>query len=290
MSSGWRGDALTSGQWVVELTADEQDDIVEGRPPARLAQWREQLQHGLGFLLVRGMPIDRTDPVEAFQLIGRHLGDAVPQNGDGDLLCHIRDTGADPTNPDVRLYTTSAEQEFHTDGADLIGLLCLATAREGGLSSLASSITVHAEIVRRRPDLVHLLFEDWHWYLHGQQPSDLPPTLPMPICRWDGDQVSTFFIGWWIRRAQGCPGVPDLTPEQEELLVLFESIANEPGVAVDMDFRPGDMQWLRNSVTLHKRTAYVDDPAKPRHLLRLWLAARDFTDGDELLRGGIPQT
>ena len=290
MTRGWRAADLTDDQWVVELTPAEQDAIVAGEPPARLGQWRDQLQHGLGFLLVRGMPIDRCDPVEAFRLIGRHLGEAVPQNGDGDLLTHIRDTGADASNPDVRLYTTNAEQDFHTDGADLIGLLCLATAASGGLSSLASSITVHDEVARRRPDLVHLLFEDWHWYLHGQQPSDTPPTFAMPICRRDGDQVSTFFLGWWIRRAQGCPGVPDLTPEQAELLALYESIANEPGIAVQMDFRPGDMQWLRNSVTLHKRTAYVDDPAHPRHLLRLWLAARDFADGDELLRGGIPSS
>jgi hypothetical protein len=290
--AAWRGDALREEQWLVELTAQEQDELATGAPLTalgpRLAQWRRQLQSGLGFLLVRGVPVDCVDPEGVFRRLGRHLGEEVPQNGAGDLLCHIRDTGADPADPDVRLYTTRAEQDFHTDGADLIGLLCLQTAREGGRSLLASSVTVFNEVAARRPDLVHLLFEDWHWYLHGQQPGGTPPTFAAPIARWDGRHLATFFLGWWIRRAQGVPGVPPLTPAQAELLALYEQVANEPGIALEMDFRPGDMQWLKNSVTLHKRTEYVDDPARPRHLLRLWLAARDFEDGDELLRGGIP--
>jgi hypothetical protein len=46
---------------------------------------------------------------------------------------------------------------------------------------------------------------------------------------------------------------------------------------------------LKTLVPLHKRTANVDDPTRPRHLLRLWLAARNFADGDDVLRGGFPQ-
>jgi hypothetical protein len=53
-----------------------------------------------------------------------------------------------------------------------------------------------------------------------------------------------------------------------------------------MEFRPGDIQLLKNSVILHKRTAYEDweELERKRHLLRLWLAAPDFDDGDEQLR------
>jgi hypothetical protein len=56
-----------------------------------------------------------------------------------------------------------------------------------------------------------------------------------------------------------------------------------------MDFQPGDIQWLKNSVVLHKRTEYVDwpEPERKRHLLRLWLCARDFTCGRDALRGGM---
>ena len=44
----------------------------------------------------------------------------------------------------------------------------------------------------------------------------------------------------------------------------------------------------QESVILHKRTATRTGGAeRKRHLLRLWLAAPDFDDGDEQLRGGI---
>ena len=113
--------------------------------------------------------------------------------------------------------------------------------------------------------------------------------LPFPICRFDGKSLATFFIGWYIRRAQSFPGVPRLTDDQRALLDLYEATANDPALYLDMDFRPGDIQFLNNSVILHKRTAYEDyaEPHRRRHLLRSWLAARDFEDGDELLRRGV---
>ena len=40
-------------------------------------------------------------------------------------------------------------------------LLCLHNAKEGGLSSWSSSISVHNEIVRRRPDLARVLAGPW---------------------------------------------------------------------------------------------------------------------------------
>lgn len=83
--------------------------------------------------------------------------------------------------------------------------------------------------------------------------------------------------------------VPKLTAEQNEVMNLLESIANDPKFYLDMTFEKGDMQFLKNSVILHKRTAYEDfsEPEKKRHLLRLWLVERNFADGDEILRRGI---
>ena len=70
---------------------------------------------------------------------------------------------------------------------------------------------------------------------------------------------------------------------------LLEAIANDPAVHVEMDFRPGDIQWINNGRVLHAREAYDDaeDPAERRHLLRLWLAAHDFASVEGELRAGI---
>jgi len=40
-------------------------------------------------------------------------------------------------------------------------LLCLHNAMDGGLSSWSSSISVHNEILRRRPDLARVLAGPW---------------------------------------------------------------------------------------------------------------------------------
>ena len=300
--AAWRGSDLRADtSWVVELTSAQRDELRAAATSGELStlvpilqDWRRELQRGSGLLLVRGVPVeDLTEDKarEVFALLGGHLGEPVSQNKDGDLITDIRDVGNDPDDPDVRLYTTAAEQDFHTDGADLIGLLCLKTAREGGINRVVSSVTVYDEIARERPDLAPLLLQDWHFFLHTQS-DGTPLTFAMPIVRRDEGVTASFFIPWYIRRAQGLPGVPDLTPEQDEVLRLYESTANRPDLYLDMDFRPGDMQWIRNAVVLHKRTAYVDwpEPERRRHLLRLWLTAREYADGDELLRSGIPQT
>jgi hypothetical protein len=212
----------------------------------------------------------------------------VPQNFAGETLTDVRDTGADPADPSTRLYKTRAEQDFHTYGADVIGLLCLRGAKTGGASRIVSSVTVVNEIRRRHRALAPVLFDDFYWhYFEPHMPS--PVYFTRSICRDQGGRLNTFFIPWYIRRAQELPDVPRMTDAQQAVLAALETTANDPAFYLDMEFRPGDIQWLKNSVILHKRTAYEDwdEPERKRHLLRLWLAAPDFDDGDEQLRRGI---
>src|SRR5262249_30215306 len=140
----------------------------------------------------------------------------------------------------------------------------------------------------RNQALVPVLFDDFSW--HYFEPSmSAPVHFTRPICRDQNGRLNTFFIPWYIRRAQELPDVPRTTAEQAAAPEALESIANDPTLYLDMEFRPGDIQLLKNSVILHKRTEYEDwdDPQRKRHLLRLWLAAPDFDDGDEQLRCGI---
>jgi hypothetical protein len=44
----------------------------------------------------------------------------------------VRDEGVSRSDPSVRLYLTRARQDFHTDGSDIIGLLCIQGAKSGG--------------------------------------------------------------------------------------------------------------------------------------------------------------
>jgi hypothetical protein len=258
----------------------------------RIAGWLGELDRGRGFILLRGFPVD--DHSEAvcaavYWGLGLHMGRAVSQNTDGDLIGHIRDTGADPKAYGVRLYKTRAEQDFHTDGADVIGLFCLKAARRGGVSRIVSSPAIFNRLLAERPDLAAVLFQPFPFDTQGQHKPGGRPWFDLPLCRFEDGRLRTFFIPWYIRESQQHPAAPRLTPAQTEAIAFIEQAANDPAYYLDMDFQPGDMQFLKNASVLHKRTEYEDweEPSRKRHLLRLWLVEPSFSAGDDLLRRGV---
>jgi hypothetical protein len=256
-------------------------------------RWLDTLEHGAGFLLVRGAPVERygeRDATLAYWGLGLHLGSAISQNAAGDRLGHVRDAGLAERDPTVRLYKTRERLGFHTDGADVIGLLCLRAAKSGGTSRIASSAAIYNEILRRRPDLVPALYEPFPFDRNGEERPGEPPFFMLPLCRYEGGWLRTFYIGWYIRDSQRHASAPRLSAAQREVIDLIDEIAADPAVHLDMELRAGDVQWLKNSVILHARTAYEDfaEPARKRHLLRLWLTSRRaFADSDAQLNAGI---
>lgn len=152
-------DVKATGKPLLSLSRD--DYALPVLAPS-ITRWMEALNRGRGFVLLKGFPVfeHSTEELEiAYWGLGRHMGEAVQQNRADDLLGHVRDTGEIRTNPKVRLYKTTKRQDFHADGSDIVGLFCLRRAKSGGLSQIVSSISIYNEIVRRRPDLVPLLFQ-----------------------------------------------------------------------------------------------------------------------------------
>lgn len=311
----WRaGDVADPTAWTVELDEAARDEIVAAAVAAErrgldvatldpdafplpglagtLDDCAEQLRAGRGFVLLRGFPTDRLSPAAielAYAGLGLHFGTPVSQDAAGTLLGHVRDERVPRTGPEVRLYRTRERQDFHTDGADIIGLLCLHGAKRGGESRIVSSYAVHNELLARRPDLVDVLYEPLYWDRNDEQPDGEPPFYPLPVFADVDGTPRVFYIGWYIRDAQRHAEVPRLTDIQLEAMELLESIANDPDFYVEMDFQPGDVQLLNNAKILHAREAYddVEDPAQRRHLLRLWLAAHRFASVEDGLRRGI---
>ena len=130
-----------------------------------------------------------------------------------------------------------------------------------------------------------------YWDRNDEQSPGEDPFFALPVFNDVAGTPRIFYIGWYIRDAQRHPGVPRLTDSQRDALDLIESIANDPDFYVEMDFEPGDIQFLANAKILHSREAYEDHgrPDRRRHLLRLWLTAHTFTSVDDVLRGGIPK-
>lgn len=316
--AAWRGDELSGrDDWVYRLSGAQVAELEDALAVAKqtgkeatalvaadfplpglgpvLESWLRELEEGRGFWLIRGVPVAGKTAEECALMycgIGSHLGTTSSQNAAGDLLGHVRDTGADPDDPSVRLYKTKLAQPFHTDGADIIGLLCLRGARRGGRSLIASSVTVFNEVLDRRPDLAPLMFDSFPFDRNEEQAEGEDPYFNFPLCAFDGTHLRTFYVGWYIRDSQRHAAAPRLSQSQRELLDLIDETAARPDIHLAMDFQPGDIQLLKNSVILHSRTEYEDhaEPDRKRHLLRLWLTAhREMRGGDSLLQGGIPK-
>jgi hypothetical protein len=256
---------------VLHRILDEVVDVVDGR----------------GFALLRGVPVDGLTEHELERLfwgMGTHLGIGIRQNDAGDLLVHVRDQGLDFANPEVRGYQTSQRLDYHSDSSDVVGLLCVRPAAEGGVSTIVSARAVFDEACRRRPDLVGVLTDQWWW---DRRQRDLATSFfQRPIFTTHGDRVVSYYGRAHIESACRGPHVPPLTTQQVEALDLLDQLAE--GLALHMDFLPGDVQLLDNYTMWHARTAYVDDPERPRDLYRLWLTLRRDVDlPTDFQTGGI---
>lgn len=244
------------------------------------AQVRDEVLNGRGFLLLRGLPVERWSMREsaiAFFGLGAHLGSARSQNGKGHVLGHVRDLGFDVHDPNVRIYQTNERQTYHTDSCDIVSLLCLKTAKSGGLSALVSSTTIFNEMRRRRPDLLEILFQPLATDRRGEVPAGQKLYFEIPVFNWHKGFLTAIYQRQYIDSAQRFPEAPRLTPRHVEALDLFDSLANDPRLHLFTEFRPGDVQLVHNHTMLHDRTGFVDwpEPERRRHLLRLWLAASD---------------
>lgn len=298
-ASAWYGrDLITDPSWIVHLQPAHLQEIaaavarVRARglhfstlceddfplptlaPQARA--WLEEVTTGRGFVVVRGLNVaDYSDDEVGliFWGLGLHLGHAVTQNPKGELLGHVFDHGRRYGDLDVRGYETNAHLPFHTDSGDVVGLLCLRRARAGGLSSVASAITIHNEILRRNPDYLEPLYRGFHYIRREAALTDSPVTPHrLPVFGVQDGLVSVRLVRNQINAACVKTGVL-LEPLECAALDLFDELAQDPEIHLDMDLQVGDMQFCNNYVVLHSRTSFVDypEPERRRHMIRLWL-------------------
>jgi hypothetical protein len=299
--SAWRGEDMAAhpDRWLVHLTGGEiaeleraaesflaanaeigeitKDKFPLPRFGAHLAKLKDALIHGIGFEVIRGLPVAQYSQQFAATIfcgVGAHLGSARSQNAKGHILGHVRDVGADARDPNTRIYLTAERQTFHTDSSDVVGLLCIREAMEGGESLLVSTAAIYNEMRARRPDLAALLFDPIATDRRGEVPEGEKPYLEIPPLSWHDGFLTGFYQRQYIDSAQRFPGAMRLTPAHVEALDLFDALANDKSLHFAMKLQPGDMQFVYNHALLHDRTGFRDwpDAGRKRHLLRLWLS------------------
>lgn len=250
----------------------------------RLADVERELIDGRGFVRIGTLERDRYSDDEMTMIywgIGMHLGDPWPQNKYGHVMGDVTDQGKSPSDPTARGNELGQiALEYHTDGSDLVGLMCLHPAKSGGLSCVANVVAIYNEVLETRPDLLLALFEALPWDFRGEEPAGGRPYYMRTVFTQHGGRLFCRFVPPYIKSSQRHADAPRLPPEAIEALDLISEMACRPEFNVYMNLRPGEMQFINNYHVLHGRTAYEDDaPAGiKRHLKRLWLSTRYLTD------------
>jgi alpha-ketoglutarate-dependent taurine dioxygenase len=292
----WTGNDFADGEsWVHELSpamieeiaAAMRQALAEGRGPgdfapesfplpateALLGAAYGEIENGRGFSVLRGWSVDDysyEENVAAFCGIGAHIGEAVVQNYEGENIVDVTDRGVEYSHRS-RGYMSNKLLPFHSDGADLVGLLCLGVAAEGGSNLLASATKLYNTVLEEKPEYIETLTRGFYHHRRGQHDPGEDPLSPEPI------PVFAFYGGYlhccynrnpidWVEK-EGMK----LSDHEIEVLDYFDNLLQRPGMALPMKFRKGDIQFVNNFVLLHSRTEYRDDAAKKRHLVRLWL-------------------
>jgi hypothetical protein len=259
----------------------------------RLHRIEDELMNGRGFVLLRGLPRERWSNDEmclAYWGIGAHLGRPWPQNHYGHLLGDVTDQGKTPGDPTARGNELGQiGLEFHCDGSDLVGLMCLASGASGGASAVCNSVALHNDLVRERPDLAEELYKPQPYDMRGEQAPGAKGWYEVPVFTECGGRLFVRLIGAYIRASQRHADAPRLTDRAIEALDWMRDRAESGAYSVFMDFRPGDMQFINNYHVLHGRAPYTDDrgAGKVRHLKRLWLETEALDERPRYFRNNI---
>ena len=260
---------------------------------ARLQGIERELMDGRGFVVIRGLPRDRWSNDEmclAYWGIGAHLGRPWAQNHHGHVLGDVTDQGKtfdDPTARGNELGEIGLD--FHCDGSDLVGLLCLRTGVSGGASAVCNSVSLHNALVREHPDLAAELYKPQPYDMRGEQRPGARGWYEMPVFTRQGGRLFVRLIRAYILASQRHADAPRLTAKARDALEWMQDQAQGGAYSVLMDFQPGDMQFINNYHVLHGRQPYKDDRAagKIRHLKRLWLETDFLTDRPAWFRNNV---
>ena len=300
-ASSWVGSDLATreNEWLAHLSQEDITELERAAEPLisdsfnigamtqaqfilpnmgqKLTILRNEIILGRGFSVLRGLPVARYSEREAatiFYGIGMHLGLARSQNAAGHVVGHVRNLGDSSKNPNVRIYQTTERQTFHTDSADVVGLICLQTGKSGGLSQLVSAQTIYNEMFTSRPDLLAPLLAPIATDRRGEVPEGMLPYLLIPVFSWFDRNLTPFYQRQYIDSGQRFEEAPRLTEKHLEALDYFDELANHPDLNLSMQLEKGDMQFVYNHALLHDRTAFEDWPEfeRKRHLLRIWLS------------------
>ncbi len=300
VKKSWRRESIAPEGWLIPLPADcvaELDEVaaavratprpVDTLDPAEfslractavMASVRAKLETDTGLAVVDRFPVERYSHAENLAigwLLAAMLGQVVAQKANGTRLYDVKDSGQ-ALGYGVRRSVTNLGQPFHTDGGWLwkapafVGLFCLESAMEGGLSRFVSLVTAHHELRRRRPDLLARLYRPFHWDRQGEHAPAAPRVSRRSVFEYEGGTLASRYYEDYIRNGSKLADA-ELDDEGFQALEAMREIVDDPVNWVEFRIEKGQLQYLNNRQFAHSRTAFKDPgPGQGRHMLRLW--------------------
>lgn len=258
---------------------------------ARMAEVRRRLDAGIGFAVIDRLPVPRLDKATAtklYWLLMSMLARPVAQTWKGEVVYDIVDDGRKtaPGNG-VRSSKTNSRQNYHTDNAfnlppDYVSLLCLQTAMQGGESGLVSLESVHNVLLDEHSNVIERLYRPFWLDRQREHAPGEPLVSRKPLFTYDGRKLGIAFSIRLVHQGYAVVGEAMDGATREAVETLTE-VVSRPGLGKTFEFEPGQIQVIDNRRIGHRRGAYVDwpEPARRRHLVRLWLrnAGRPFYQG-----------
>tara|TARA_B110000116_G_scaffold271739_1_gene293453 strand:+ start:1755 stop:2732 length:978 start_codon:yes stop_codon:yes gene_type:complete len=283
----WKGKELSSrSDWQISLTEahiKEINNLISGNNQEApsliqlLSETREILENGPGVVLIRNCPIHDLNEHEAkkiFSNIASQVGTLVSQSSGGQLIFSVRDSGYKENDPRSRGPNTRKKLSFHSDRCDVIGFLCLKQALSGGENQIVSSAAIHNYLLDNEPELIKFLYEPYYYKRHNVDTGNELPYCSQPIFSMTEGKFACNLLRVLIDRAYAMPELPNMSQEQKRALDTIEEIASSPDMHFTFRQGPGDILFLNNWITLHRRSEFVDfpEPEKKRHILRAWIS------------------
>jgi hypothetical protein len=290
----WVGrDLEVEGSWITTLTEKQRQCLrvrcqeLESRPlpsielsDARIPELDPAITatmesltaaNGWGFAILRGLPVLDSEPdmIKLSWLVAQHIGTPVTQSNLADLVGNVRqEAGAS----ERRGYKSASASHFHCDFTPLAALFCWKQAISGGESRLISTSAIHDIMLKERPDLLPLCYDDVPFGRLGENRGDEPAFSTQPIFTNGPDGFGGFFSRTLIRWAIE-DGAPPISKSQEEAVDFLDEITHRSSLEFLYLLQPGDLLLLNNYRVLHGRSEFVDDddPDRRRHLFRIWL-------------------
>jgi hypothetical protein len=237
-----------------------------------LREAADRLEHGAGFVLLRGLAADRFSAqtaAAALLVVAAHLGAALPQDAEGTLVAPPKGaTGG----------------QLLAEPADVVAMFCLRALPEGEAVCLQSAASLHNELLRTDRAALAALHAPLPQSRGGSGGDPRAEPMMLPVFGTTGGA----FVGRYDRAA-----VLDarLDPAQAAAVAALDAAAAVPGKALAIPLRAGDLLLLNPHLVWRRGSAAskATGEGEPR-VLGVWLSTRTSRALPESFRAVFGET